>query len=438
VVARRKGRVLEHYGMKSWHAAKEFNIGAGMIDLAADTKEEARMMRPVMEIRYDSAAQQTLARVGATDQAATWSVTAPHVREAVDEQTFRFCKDTSVRFARDVDTTVSALRQEIAEGLVSAENTRREMSRRVNDLFKGEETWRADRIAATESSRAVHNGQIMGAAHSKMVKGFRLLVSADACPICRAAKHDRGYTELGDAQAQMTSYDRTLPPLHPNCQCSVTEVLTEVGPRVEPTGRPIPVPGVPTPPRVPRPVAPVPAPAPRPVPTVPPRPEEVLRDAVDRAEKSIMLKTKEELHVFDASGKSILKVQGTENRIKFTDKEWAFLRKQRGKGVVATHNHPYGLSLSPQDVESAWTCGLAEERAVGKGYRYSMKLPDIPFPKPQFQRELRNARGRVRRELKTRVTAGKLTRAAANGLEDHMIWEQVAPRLGCTYTRTGW
>ena len=56
------------------------------------------------------------------------------------------------------------------------------------------------------------------------------------------------------------------------------------------------------------------------------------------------------------------------NYVRFAPAEMA-----RMKGMIVTHNHPSGASLSMPDVRLAMRLQMAEMRAVGKLYRYSIK-----------------------------------------------------------------
>ena len=62
------------------------------------------------------------------------------------------------------------------------------------------------------------------------------------------------------------------------------------------------------------------------------------------------------------------KTSNAPNYVRFTRDEVS-----RMKGNIVTHNHPRGTSLSTDEVRLAMTGELAERRAAGKRYRYSIK-----------------------------------------------------------------
>ena len=141
------------------------------------------------------------------------------VLEAVDRGAFTFCDATNATTKMQLDVAINKMRQEIAEGLMGADGGLTAMTKRVNAIFDGAEGYRAERIARTEASNAIHLGEAMEAGESGVVRGFRPLISGDACPICVdwAAENP----EIG-----LYEYDK-LPTIHPNCVCSITDILID-------------------------------------------------------------------------------------------------------------------------------------------------------------------------------------------------------------------
>jgi hypothetical protein len=99
-----------------------------------------------------------------------------------------------------------------------------------------------------------------------------------------------------------------------------------------------------------------------------------LKAAVADAEARIRdIRDHEELYAFDANGNQVLYKVGGENSVYIAGAEQVLL-----KGATVTHNHPLtpeGASFSPEDLQLASTTGVAEVRAVGGKYTYSMKIP---------------------------------------------------------------
>jgi hypothetical protein len=68
-------------------------------------------------------------------------------------------------------------------------------------------------IARTESTRASMEGLRISSQASGVVKGFKWLTSSDPCPLCQ------------DKNGEFIPLNGDMPPLHPNCVCTVEEEL---------------------------------------------------------------------------------------------------------------------------------------------------------------------------------------------------------------------
>jgi len=229
MVARYRAAAVKHYGLasKAKDAEQAINISATPLDLSEFLESDVRRMRPHVELYVDAAGKRTMSRLGITDDESLWDVGLPEVKDAIDAQTLHFCQDTQDTLSADLDSAIAQLRVELTEGIIEDVNTLSVLTARVNGVFDGAEKWRARRIATTEASRAVHDGQVLAAAKSGMVIGFKFLLSPDACPICLTAESEHGETPIETALAQVGVYDRNLPPIHPFCRCSFTEILVE-------------------------------------------------------------------------------------------------------------------------------------------------------------------------------------------------------------------
>ena len=152
------------------------------------------------------------------------------VSEAIDAASLQFCQATNATTKLQLDRALDRLRQEIAEGILGADHTLAALTQRVNEVFTQASAYRAERIARTESSRAIHLGQRISAEESGVVRGFRLLLSADACPVCRDIFAQAPEIPLHGKFAVMGEgayADIWSPPLHPNCMCTMTEILID-------------------------------------------------------------------------------------------------------------------------------------------------------------------------------------------------------------------
>lgn len=121
------------------------------------------------------------------------------------------------------EATATMLRDALSASLNAGE-THLDLQRRLVPIF-GQA--RAVTVGLTESSRAVHGGQMLAAKESGVVSKMRWLASADACPLCleldgKEVELGQPFTEAGGNPAYSTILH---PPRHPRCQCTTIEVL---------------------------------------------------------------------------------------------------------------------------------------------------------------------------------------------------------------------
>lgn len=150
---------------------------------------------------------------------------SPRVLDAVDLTTYAFCKETMDTAVADLTTTLEALRQAMREGLSRGDAVQM-LAKRVRELFA--DPARAFRIATTESSRAMNEGQLMSARDSGLELKKEWLCSSDACVFCQELGElpPRWLTEPFYVDPKGGPYSVIMtPPAHPHCFCSMTEVL---------------------------------------------------------------------------------------------------------------------------------------------------------------------------------------------------------------------
>jgi len=166
------------------------------------------------------------------------------VTDFIDRPTVQnVLKNSTLDFALAINAgTEQALREAIAAGLEAGESIP-ELKKRIELLYDGWKDWRAERIARTESIRALELGRIQQWKETGVVAGKIWDANGDACPFC--LDMDGKYVELGepyftpdgpDQVVEFNGKEITLqhnymtvdaPPLHPNCRCSVQPVLIE-------------------------------------------------------------------------------------------------------------------------------------------------------------------------------------------------------------------
>lgn len=194
------------------------------------TDPMASAMTPLVSLYWDEGGQTTRARLGLDpDQ---WEVHDPHLHQVIQQQAFRFCESTNQTTDKELGEALDQLRQEFTEGLVDAGETIPELTRRVQSVFGRLSRERAEMIARTEAARAVHAASLISAKESGVVSGKKWLLSGDACEYCHrvAAAFPGGVGLDADFHNDGKGTDYSAcpaPPLHPNCRCSITFVLTD-------------------------------------------------------------------------------------------------------------------------------------------------------------------------------------------------------------------
>lgn len=192
---------------------------------------------PMIGAYWDDSAKETYERLGLDPD--RWEVVNPHWKPQIEKLALNFCHSTNATTTRSLHSALDLLRQELAAGIVEEGESVAELTKRVQGVFEGMAKSKARQIAATEASRAFHAGQEAAAIDSDVVAGFELLLSSDACPLCRKIHDECKAVPIGRAFAVIgdnPDYSHVkFPPLHPSCQCSMIEVLKpDVGGPSEP------------------------------------------------------------------------------------------------------------------------------------------------------------------------------------------------------------
>lgn len=115
------------------------------------------------------------------------------------------------------ETTRTMIRNEVAKALEDgASNDQLASIIRDAGAFSGA---RAEMIARTETANADVQGQIAGWRESGVVGGLQWLAAPDCCDECQEID--------GDVVSIDEGFPDGDPPLHPNCRCSISAVLTD-------------------------------------------------------------------------------------------------------------------------------------------------------------------------------------------------------------------
>jgi hypothetical protein len=171
----------------------------------------------------------------------------PNVQDAIRNHTFDFARKVN-------ETSAKRLSLTMATGMDAGESIP-ELTKRVQTVFGAIDPktgkpidperaiwWRSERIARTESARAISAGQELQWQETGVVSAKQWDAMGDACPFC--LEMDGKITELGTAfwktgETMTVQFnDRPInlsfnylpvmgPPLHPACRCSENPVLIE-------------------------------------------------------------------------------------------------------------------------------------------------------------------------------------------------------------------
>jgi Phage Mu protein F like protein len=147
----------------------------------------------------------------------------PRVLDAVDQATMQFCRETNETAAKDLDEAIKDLRDLLKSGIERGDALRY-LAGKVGEIFQ--DPYRSYRLAATETSRAVHAGGLMAAKESPLPLRKQWLAAPDACELCLdldSEERDLDEPFVVDGVGPYAVIQH--PPRHPHCFCTWTEVL---------------------------------------------------------------------------------------------------------------------------------------------------------------------------------------------------------------------
>jgi hypothetical protein len=205
-------------------------------DVTDWTDEMTSAMTPVIRPYWDRGGKRLYAEVGLDPK--SWEVVSPALAPKIREQSFFFCQSTNESTTLRLQAAHAELRRALDEGLVQGGESLPWLTKRVSGIYTGLTRQHAGMIAATEASRAQHAAQFEAARESEVVKGFRWMLSGDACPAChRIAREtpeitlDGEFATIGDHPYYSTVRH---PPAHPRCMCSLEAVVDYESLGIEP------------------------------------------------------------------------------------------------------------------------------------------------------------------------------------------------------------
>jgi hypothetical protein len=142
----------------------------------------------------------------------------------------------AMTLGREVNATTTGLLNRLLEKVTGLFNSgKATLAQSIKALRKGVveeikpmEAWRARRIAVTEAARAYHRAFVELGKEDGDVVGWKWLAAADACPICSYIEDHAQFVPIGEPFAILGTGEYSVieaPPVHPNCRCTIEEVL---------------------------------------------------------------------------------------------------------------------------------------------------------------------------------------------------------------------
>lgn len=183
-------------------------------------------LNPVVK---DLARQQgALALVYAGDDESEFLMT-PQIETFIEKRTAKMADSFN-------DETLARLNRTLAEGVQAGESLGK-LKKRVEGVYDKAEGYRAQRLARTETLSASNYSTEWAYKQTGFVKGKQWYVNPGGCEICaefdgKTVPLDEAFASLGqtieytddkgDPQTYQIDYDTVeVPPLHPNCRCTV-------------------------------------------------------------------------------------------------------------------------------------------------------------------------------------------------------------------------
>ena len=170
----------------------------------------------------------TIPEAGTFTVEGSFTVVQPELVENLDRQVRELAQSVNLTTSKNLDAAIAEFTKAAVET-----NTIPNLKAAVRKVFTNATDARARMIAVTESSRAVHDAQIIAGAESGVVAGYKTILSPDACPICQyvdASGNATGvpvfaYQDIAAASEGVGLYKSDAPPFHPNCRCTQVAVL---------------------------------------------------------------------------------------------------------------------------------------------------------------------------------------------------------------------
>jgi hypothetical protein len=161
-----------------------------------------------------------------------WDIEAPGARQSIQRAAMALSASSNGVTERQLNALIPRLRGALIDGTAKGDGYDF-MAEKIRLLFGHADKDRAERIAITETQRAVHQGLLHQYQESGVVEATQWLLSGAPCPLCVAvaAEHEQGVALFAEyaRQGRNAAYSSVnSPPLHPRCLCSLFPILIPV------------------------------------------------------------------------------------------------------------------------------------------------------------------------------------------------------------------
>lgn len=212
--AKQEKQVIENINVKSKDA-----IGDWLFNVKEDSEELASLMSPVIVDLMEAQSEETANFISGELLTIT-----PEVRKEVDVRLLQIAGDYN-------SDTIKKLEKEISQGLSDGESLSK-IKKKVESVYSDTKGYRAERIARTESLRASNRTAEL-VYKQNGYSSVTWFVNPGACEFCQTFAGQTksigaNFKSIGDVVTgesggtmSIEYSDIDVPPLHPNCECSL-------------------------------------------------------------------------------------------------------------------------------------------------------------------------------------------------------------------------
>lgn len=223
ILQKQEKEALTNLEAKASAARKDFT--EPIFDQAEAVKEFVNKLLPNLIELYGK--QGALALIFAGDEDSQFEVTS-QMKRLIENGTARM----SQRYNKD---TLQDLNDTLTEGILAGESLGK-LKKRVGAVYKEAKGYRAERIARTETLKASNTATNLAYDLTGYIRAKQWFANPGACEFCRSlngkiVKLNETFATVGqtvtgeDGGDYLLNYDDVgVPPLHPNCSCTIIPV----------------------------------------------------------------------------------------------------------------------------------------------------------------------------------------------------------------------